>query len=121
MGRDLRPQVVALIVVASLALLVGGSVLLWSALKSLGAASEVVGTSTVEEIVRSGVFLVGKDIHAGTYRSQDAEAGCSWAVYSRGVAVQTGEGSEPVELTILPHYTSFSTNRCGTWGRTGDR
>ena len=119
-GKDLRRQVAAIIVVSSVALLVVGAVVLWDALGSLRETNPDVGAPTVAEIAKSGVFLVGKDMRAGTYFSEDAESGCSWTIYSRGVAVGTGEGSGRVEVTILPHYSSFSTNKCGTWRRTGD-
>ena len=113
-------KVLAMVVISSVVLLVGGSVVIWSALKGLRETSAELSPPIPAEVAESGVFLVGQDISAGTYRSEDAEAGCSWTVYARGVVVGKGEGSGRVELTILPPHSSFSTNKCGTWRRTGD-
>lgn len=68
----------------------------------------------------SGTHLVGTDVQPGTYRSNNAGAGCYWARLS-GVGGTVGEilandnASGPAIVTIAPSDKGFTSTRCAPW------
>lgn len=67
-----------------------------------------------------GTFVVGQDIHAGTYRASSARDGCYW---ERDRDFANGDNSilandnsaGPAIVTILPTDKGFQSQGCGTW------
>ncbi|GAA2760145.1 hypothetical protein [Actinopolymorpha rutila] len=69
-----------------------------------------------------GVFLVGSDIKAGTYRAGNDSGNCYWARLS-GTSGELGDilandnPSGPALVTIRSSDKAFSSARCGEWTR----
>ena len=68
-----------------------------------------------------GVYLVGVDIQAGTWRSDGTGTGCYWARLSniRGQddIIANNFGSAPAIVTVLATDVAFEVSRCGNWSR----
>lgn len=83
-----------------------------------GAAPPAAGRTTIEE----GTYSVGVDIQPGTYRTVGAGSDCYWSITKSG-----SNGSDIVDnhigagnLTVtLKAGQDFTSQRCGTWSRTG--
>ncbi len=70
-------------------------------------------------IRKDGVYLVGVDIVAGTYRT-DGGNGCYWERLSAltgglGAIIANENGKGQQIVTIAAGDKAFSTKRCGTW------
>jgi hypothetical protein len=70
--------------------------------------------------IEDGIWLVGKDIKAGTYRT--SEGGCYWARLS-GLGgdfndiIANGNTSGPTVVAIKKTDKAFESTSCGTWKR----
>lgn len=68
----------------------------------------------------SGTKVVGADIRAGTYRSNNPGGGCYWARL-KGLGGATGDiiandnATGPAVVTILPGDVGFTSSRCADW------
>ncbi|MBA0125079.1 hypothetical protein H0B56_05940 [Haloechinothrix sp. YIM 98757] len=67
-----------------------------------------------------GVWVVGEDIEAGTYRGNAEGRDCYWARLSGtsgdfGDLITNGNSSGPTVVTIQDSDAAFETNRCGEW------
>lgn len=67
-----------------------------------------------------GIYKVGTDIQAGTYRTRTASSGCYWerlAGFTGELSdIISNEGTDnPAIVTILPTDVGFSTHNCSTW------
>jgi hypothetical protein len=76
-----------------------------------------------------GIWLVGSDILTGTYTATVpvASPGCAWARTASAddaansvVESGTGRDGETIVATVVDTDTSFQTDGCGEWRRTGD-
>ena len=112
MGRSGSRKFILMMIVAFLAMLVAGSVLVWSSVSSLRTDDE---SERPPDIAGTGSFVVGSDIVFGTYRSEGAAAGCRWEINFSGSPLQRGRGSEEVEVTLDRKPSLFRTMNCGTW------
>jgi hypothetical protein len=77
----------------------------------------------VSDAIREGTFIVGKDIKAGTYKTDvpETSTGCYW----ERAKDSTGNGSSTIandNLSAGAHGTvtikngeTFKTDDCGTW------
>jgi hypothetical protein len=67
-----------------------------------------------------GMYLVGTDIPAGTYRNSDSSSGCYWERLS-GLSgdlddiIANDFTTARSIVTIAPSDYAFSADRCGTW------
>lgn len=69
-----------------------------------------------------GLYLVGKDIKAGTYRAANESGSCYWERLSGTSGdfddiLANDNASGPVVVTIRSSDEAFSTQRCGSWER----
>jgi hypothetical protein len=67
-----------------------------------------------------GTYLVGKDIKAGQYRTQNPDGSCYWArLKGTGGGVDdiiaNGNPSGPAIVTIAASDKAFESQRCGEW------
>ncbi len=94
------------------AVAVGG--VLWSV------GSTAIGwAGTARSFPGNGIYRVGKDVAAGTYRSRGG-SGCYWArlrAFSGDLnAILANMNVDgPTVVTIKPTDRGFETQRCGTW------
>lgn len=68
-----------------------------------------------------GMFLVGKEIQPGTWRSLGGD-GCYWERLSSldgGGVLDNDSANGPTIAQIAPTDVAFSTDRCGKWTRIG--
>ncbi len=66
-----------------------------------------------------GLWNVGEDIPAGTYRNSDSSAGCHWERMSSLSAVIVESLSHEIQtVTIEPGDAYFRSTSCGTWTMT---
>lgn len=91
------------------------------------APSEKAGPAEAEQIPGDGVFLVGRDIKPGTYRSEGPQGEpiiyCAWARLSgtggEGKDIISGDASKGAEtVTIAATDKAFRTSGCKTWKKT---
>ena len=72
-----------------------------------------------------GTFLVGKDIQAGTYRSEGKNTyGCYWARLSdttgeSGAIIANGNAQGPAIVKIAAGDKAFQTTDCKPWKKIG--
>lgn len=72
-------------------------------------------TPTIDE----GIWIVGVDFPAGTYRTRDTVNNCYWAIYKAEtnqaniVENDIVDGGRPTVKLTKGH--EFKTSRCGTW------
>ncbi|WP_328491440.1 hypothetical protein OHS59_00835 [Streptomyces sp. NBC_00414] len=78
-----------------------------------------------EGIPGDGTFLVGKDIEAGTYRSEGKKAyGCYWARLSdttgeTGAIIANGNAQGPAIVKVAAGDQAFQTTDCKPWKKVG--
>ncbi|WP_413755137.1 hypothetical protein [Streptomyces sp. MMBL 11-3] len=96
-----------------------------------GAASPSTTTGSQQEaapkggIPGDGTFLVGKDIEAGTYRSEGKKAyGCYWARLSdttgeAGAIIANGNAQGPAIVKVAAGDKAFQTTDCKPWKKIG--
>jgi len=75
-----------------------------------------------DDRIDEGVWTVGTDIEAGTYRTTESVAGdCYWAIYRSGTnqddIVQNDIVTGGRPTVALRDGQDFETNRCGTWDK----
>ncbi|MEU2199537.1 hypothetical protein [Isoptericola sp. NPDC019482] len=75
-----------------------------------------------ERRINEGVWTVGTDVEAGTYRTTESVAGdCYWAIYRSGTnqddIVQNDIVTGGRPSVTLRDGQDFETNRCGTWDK----
>lgn len=79
------------------------------------ATEEQVAANTITE----GVWTVGVDIEAGTYRTKEAPTDCYWAIYTSGTnqddIIQNDIVTGGMPTVTLREGQDFETNRCGSW------
>ena len=83
--------------------------------KAVGLAEEKAAANSITE----GVWLVGEDIKAGTYKLREAFTGdlCYWEI-SKGDRIVKNDivtGGRPT--VTLQNGQEFTTKGCGAWGR----
>ena len=70
-----------------------------------------------------GKYTVGVSMEAGTYRTENTNSRCYWAVYTSGTnyddIVQNDLGATGVLTVTINQGQDFETNRCGTWVKIG--
>lgn len=82
-------------------------------------------TARTGEIPGDGVFLVGKDIQPGTYRSEGKDnVLCYWARLSDttgepGDIIASGNAEGQAIVKIAPSDQAFQTSDCKPWQRIG--
>lgn len=70
-------------------------------------------------VIEDGVWLVGVDFPAGTYRTTEAVSNCYWGVYKAGTNQadildnDIVDGGRPT--VVLKKGQEFKSSRCGTW------
>lgn len=95
-----------------------------------GAASPVATAGAEQDVPKGGIpgdgtFLVGKDIEAGTYRSEGKNKyGCYWARLSdttgEGDAIiANGNAEGPAIVKIAAGDKAFQTTDCKPWKKIG--
>ena len=118
MVRPSSGKVVFTMMVAVLALLVVGSVVVWNAFTGLGVYEETEGQPP--PFSGRGSYVVGSDVTSGKYRSEAAEAGCRWQIIVNGRTLQSGAGADETEVDLSRRLSLFQTNDCGTWRWVGE-
>ncbi len=75
-------------------------------------------------VITDGIWTVGEDIPAGTYRPAepiDPDAFCYWAIYKSGTnqqnIIQNELSGGGLPKVTLKAGQDFKTERCGTWVR----
>ncbi|MGN7969038.1 hypothetical protein [Microbacterium sp. 22296] len=70
-----------------------------------------------------GTYTVGVSMEAGTYRTQNSNSSCYWAIYVSGTNYDDIEsndlGSTGVLTVTVGDGQDFQTKRCGTWTKVG--
>ncbi|MCX6704826.1 MAG: hypothetical protein NT162_00600 [Candidatus Woesebacteria bacterium] len=69
---------------------------------------------------KDGIFEVGKDIQAGTYRTRIGSSGCYYSRLSGfggslGEIISNENTDYPAVITIAATDKGFKSSRCGTW------
>jgi hypothetical protein len=73
--------------------------------------------------IKEGIWVVGEDIPAGTYRTKEPVEDCSWTIYRTGsnqsdiVAIDIPKGGRP--RVTLKRGHDFVTRDCGDWEKIG--
>jgi hypothetical protein len=76
-------------------------------------------TSKPSAVIEEGIWVVGEDIPAGTYRTKEAVEDCSWTIYRTGsnqsdiIAIDIPRGGRP-RVTLQKGH-DFATRSCGDW------
>jgi len=89
------------------------------------ASSPKKNTAPAAEIPGDGVFLVGKDIQPGTYRSDGKDNTlCYWARLSDttgelGDIIANGNADGQAIVKIDPRDKAFQTSDCRAWQKIG--
>ncbi|MGF0116034.1 hypothetical protein ACQFYA_06850 [Promicromonospora sp. Marseille-Q5078] len=86
--------------------------------KAVSRTEKKIESSRIDE----GVWTVGTDIEAGTYRTTEPVSGdCYWAIYrsgtNQGAIVQNDIVTGGRPTVGLSDGQDFETNRCGTWDK----
>lgn len=86
--------------------------------KAVSKTEQKIEGSRIDE----GVWTVGTDIGAGTYRTTEPVSGdCYWAIYRSGTnqddIVQNDIVTGGRPTVALRDGQDFETNRCGTWDK----
>ena len=75
--------------------------------------------SPPNDAIVDGVWLVGRDIQPGIYRTMTA--GCYWArlssVSGSSAILDNGNTPGPSYVEILPTDVAFESSRCGKWAK----
>ncbi|MFJ6652111.1 hypothetical protein ACIQLJ_04850 [Microbacterium sp. NPDC091313] len=91
------------------------------------AGREAAVTSTEQRVkatsLTGGKYTVGVSMEAGTYRTDNTNTSCYWAIYTSGTnyddIVQNDLGSTGILTVTIREGQDFETNRCGTWLKIG--
>jgi hypothetical protein len=78
-----------------------------------------LGNGPPRDSVTHGTFIVGKDIKAGTYRT-DGGSGCYWvrlAGFGGGIddIIANDNVKGPTVVEVAPGDVGFKSQDCGTW------
>ncbi|SKC51744.1 coiled-coil domain-containing protein [Krasilnikoviella flava] len=86
--------------------------------KAVSKTEKTIENNRIDE----GVWTVGTDVEAGTYRTTEPVSGdCYWAIYRSGTnqddIVQNDIVTGGRPTVALRDGQDFETNRCGTWDK----
>jgi len=95
------------------------------AVRTSGCATftEITGSATTSQTASfgNGVYLVGVDIAAGTWRADAPSTSCYWERLSNITGsddiIANFFGSTPAIMTVLPTDVAVGVSGCGTWTR----
>ncbi len=95
------------------------------AVNTSGCASftEITGAATSSQTANfsNGMYLVGIDVAAGTWRADSPSTSCYWErlrnINGTGDIIANYFGNTPAVITVLATDVAIGTSGCGTWTR----